>query len=91
MADTLMEKPAVGRVYLCFRCAHEASRKLGGLPPAERAVLEQRMAALEQELLSVREELIDALNARVVPLSELRELLAGNHVPEFAGAELRGM
>ena len=71
LVDTLVEKHGVGRIYVCFRCAHEASRKLGGLPPVERTELEGRVEWLEQQLAEAEQARDEAVASRVVSIDDL--------------------
>ena len=75
LIDTRMEKPAVGRVYLCHRCVHTAERALGGFDPRQRAKLEKKLDEALAEITMLRANLI-AEQKITVSATDILELMS---------------
>ena len=91
LIDTRMEKPAVGRVYLCHRCVHTAERALGGLDPRQRAELEEKLDEALDEITVLRAELIVEQRSKVVSAADLIAMLRSDSLSTLPVSTVRSM
>lgn len=74
--DLVSEDANGFRHYLCASCVFTAAQKFGCLAPSQADELRHRLADAAEELLDVRAELEAERENKVVPLADVKRMLA---------------
>lgn len=72
--------PTIGHLYLCCTCLYQAATAAGCLDPTGRHTLETKLEEAEDHIVDLTQELEVEQANKLVPLTDLQQLL-GQHAP----------